>query len=165
MDVNVARAIANVQSRLKRIEDTLAGAIQPDEDRSLRTFLPSELKHAVFSAYLLMLLNSCMLCYSGSGVDFEQIGLPVESLSENQMLAAMYGTEGYRMSQFCLGTWPNENFTNQSVVVSGAQRAGTDDEPNEYYRVKVKKTKQPKHPPLKCSTTIHLPSMHRLSPN
>lgn len=75
----------------------------------------------------------------GSNVNFEEIGLPVESLSENQMLAAMYGTEGYRMSQFCLGTWPNDNFVNQSVVVSGAQRAGPDDEPNEYYRVKVRK--------------------------
>ena len=52
MDVNVARAIANVQSRLKRIEDSLAGAIQSKEERSLITFLPSKPIHAIPSLFI-----------------------------------------------------------------------------------------------------------------
>ena len=108
--VKINRAPANLQARVKRLEDSLTKA----EDL------------AKFSLSSLSLPRE--------EVDLNSNGLPEGSVESSPLLGALYGSEDKALTKFCIGTWPDASQVERSVAIHGGTRT-LEGGPNEHTRM------------------------------
>ena len=112
MDVATARALANLQARVKRLENS---------------YTNTETNRRV---------NISALSLPRDDVNLSECGIEDSAINESPLLGSLYGSETKALSKFCVGTYPDDTFLKQSVIVHGGQTT-PDDQPNEYMRMVI----------------------------
>ena len=108
--VSLNRSIANLQARVKRIEDGLAQTQNVNVNALSSINLPRD------------------------GVDLSVNELPEGLITSSPLLGALYASEDKALTKFCIGTWPDETHSERSVAIHGGTRT-IDGSPNEHTRM------------------------------
>jgi len=104
------RAIANIQARVKRLEDSLT---KTDD---------------------LGKLSLSSLSLAREDVDLSANNLPDGCIESSPILGALYGSEDKALTKFCIGTWPDASQVERSVAIHGGTRT-LEGGPNEHSRM------------------------------